>query len=148
MKGKISFAFLETIIIVLSEFKYLEGLVKLAKKHKDEETQQVIHIVAIHVVPTIKQVNINRNHKGKTLHLTIEVHNGLIERLVDTSAFILVMVTTIVRELRIMHLVSGNESYKTTYGTITKALGRITYILMKVGNVQCNGVSYCGHWQL
>ncbi len=39
-----------------------------------------------------------------------------------------------------MHLVSGNESYKIVSSTITKALGRITNILMKVGNVQCNMV--------
>jgi hypothetical protein len=34
---------------------------------------------------------------GKTLHLTVEVHNGLIEGLVDIGAFMLVMAITIVR---------------------------------------------------
>ncbi len=83
LKGKISFTPFETIIIVLGEFKYFEVLVKLARKHKGEEIQQVTHIVVILVIPTIKWVNINKNHKGKTLHLTIEVHNGLIEGFVD-----------------------------------------------------------------
>jgi hypothetical protein len=145
LKGKISFTLLETLLTILGELEYLEGLVELAIRCKDEEIQQVIHIVVVPVVPTIKRMNINRNHRGKTLHLTYEVHSGLIEGLVDTSASMLVMVTTIVRELGIMHLVSGNESYKTTSGTITKALGRVTNIFMKVGNVQCNGVSYYGH---
>jgi hypothetical protein len=59
----------------------------------------------------------------------------LIEGLVNTSAFMLMMVTTIVRELRIMHWVLGNENYKTTFGIVTKALGRIMDIHVKVGNV-------------
>jgi hypothetical protein len=67
--------------------------------------------------------------------LIIEVHNSLIEGLVDTSVSMLVMVTTIVRELRIMHWVLGNENYKTTFGIVTKALGRIMDIHVKVGNV-------------
>lgn len=83
-------------------------------------------------------MSINRNHMGKTLHLTVEVHNGLIEGLVDIGASMSMMVATIVRELRIMHLVSKNESYKTASGTITKALGRITDILLNIGNVQCS----------
>jgi hypothetical protein len=46
-----------------------------------------------------------------------------------------VMVTSVVRELGIMHLVSKNERYKTTSTIITKAFGRIMNIPMKVGNV-------------
>ncbi len=125
---------LEIILNVYSGLEYLEGLVKLARKCKDEENQQVTHIAIILIVPTIKQVSINRNHRGKTLHLTVEVHNGLIG-LIDTSASMLVMAIAITQELGIMHLVSGNESYKTTFGTIIMALGRITNILVKVGNV-------------
>lgn len=96
LKGKISFTPLETILIVLGEFKYLEVLVKLAKRHKDEKIQQVTHIVVILIIPTIKWVNINRNHKGKTLRLTIEVHNGLIEGLVNIGAFMSIMAIVII----------------------------------------------------
>jgi hypothetical protein len=39
-----------------------------------------------------------------------------------------------------MHLVSGHETYKTTFGTITTTLGRLDDILMCVGNVVCNMV--------
>jgi hypothetical protein len=34
--------------------------------------------------------------------------------------------------------ISRMESYKIALGTITKALGRITDFLVKVGNIQCN----------
>jgi hypothetical protein len=80
------------------------------------------------------------NHRGKILHITIEVHNGLIEGLVDTNVFMSIMVVGIVQKLSIMHLIFGTKSYKTTLDTITKALGRITNLLVKVGNVQCNMV--------
>lgn len=37
LKGKISFSLLETILTIPSELKYLEGLIKLAKRRKDEK---------------------------------------------------------------------------------------------------------------
>jgi len=69
------------------------------------------------------------------VHLIVEVHNGLIKGLVDIVASMLMMATTIVRELGIMHWVSRNENYKTTFSIVTRALGRIMDILVKVGNV-------------
>jgi len=69
------------------------------------------------------------------VHLIVEVHNNLIKGLVDIVAFMLMMATTIVRELGIVHSVSGNKSYKTTFSIVTRALGRIIDILVKVGNV-------------
>jgi len=77
---------------------------------------------------------------GKTLYLTIEVHNGLIKRFVNTSAFMSIMSIIIIRELGFMHLILGNESYKITFYTITRALDRIMNILVKVGNFQCSMV--------
>jgi hypothetical protein len=62
-------------------------------------------IATILVIPTIKWVNINKNHMGKTLHLIIEVHNGLIEGLIYTGASMSIMATIFIQELRIMHLV-------------------------------------------
>jgi predicted aspartyl protease len=35
-----------------------------------------------------------------------------------------------------MHLVTGNESYKTTSGVITRALGRVDEIQIKIGGIQ------------
>jgi hypothetical protein len=77
LKGKITFTPLETIMTILNELEYLQGLVKLAKRHKYEEVQQVAHVVAIPILLTIKQICVNKNHRGKTLHLIIEIYNGL-----------------------------------------------------------------------
>jgi hypothetical protein len=48
-----------------------------------------------------------------------------------------VLAATIVRELGMMHLVTGNESYKTTSGVITQALGRVDEIQVKIRSIQC-----------
>lgn len=93
------------------------------------------HIYIVDAIPTIKKVCVNKNHMNKTLHLTVEMQNGLIEGLVDTDASMFVMVARIVRELRIMHLVSNNENYKMASCIVTKTLGRITNLLVKVGNI-------------
>jgi hypothetical protein len=48
-----------------------------------------------------------------------------------------VMATAIVRELGIMHLMTGNESYKIASGVITRALGRVDEIQVRIGGIQC-----------
>ncbi len=49
-----------------------------------------------------------------------------------------VMAASVVRELGLMHLVSGSEAYKTASGAITQALGRIDEVPIKVRGVQCS----------
>jgi hypothetical protein len=49
-----------------------------------------------------------------------------------------VMAAAVVRELGLMHLVSGSETYKTASSAITQALGRIGEVPIKVGGVQCD----------
>jgi hypothetical protein len=71
LKGKIRFMPLETIMTIHDELEYFESLMKWAKKHKDEEVQQVTHVM-IPIFLTIKQVCVNKNHKGKTPDLTVE----------------------------------------------------------------------------
>jgi len=61
----------------------------------------------------------------------------LIEGLVDISASMLVVATNSVRELGIMHLVLGHETYKTLLRTIIQTLGRITDVHVTVGKVVC-----------
>jgi len=140
LNGKISFTPLEKFLIILGELQYLEGLVKLAKRWKDEEAQQVIHIFVVTTIPTIKHVSVNKNYRDKTLHLTMEVQNGLIEGLVDMGASMLMMATWIIQKLGIMHLVSDNENYKMTSSIVTRTLGRIINLPIKVRNIQCNMV--------
>jgi hypothetical protein len=48
-----------------------------------------------------------------------------------------VMAAVVIRELGMMHLVTGSETYKTTSGVITQALGRIEKVPVKVGGVLC-----------
>jgi hypothetical protein len=48
-----------------------------------------------------------------------------------------VMAAAVVRELGMMHLITGSETYKTVSSVITQALGRINEVPVKVGGVQC-----------
>jgi hypothetical protein len=48
-----------------------------------------------------------------------------------------VLAVAVVRELGMMHLVTGNESYKTASGVITRALGQVDEIQVKIGGIQC-----------
>jgi predicted aspartyl protease len=91
----------------------------------------------VSVAPTFKQICINKMHKIKTLHLLVEINNYVVEGLVNTRASMSIMVVAMVRKLGIMHLVTESETYKTTLGVITQALGRIDEVLVKVGGVQC-----------
>jgi hypothetical protein len=56
----------------------------------------------------------------------------MVEGLVDIGASMSVTVAGIVRELRIMHLVTKN---KTSSSVITQTLGKITEMLVKVGKI-------------
>jgi hypothetical protein len=67
----------------------------------------------------------------------VEINNYVVEGLVDTGASMSVMAAAVVRELGMMHLVTKTETYKTTLGIITQALGRIEEITIKAGGVQC-----------
>jgi len=61
----------------------------------------------------------------------------MIKGLVDTGAFMLIMATNVIRKLGIMHLVVGHKTYKTAFGIVTHALGRIIELLVKVGRIIC-----------
>jgi len=67
----------------------------------------------------------------------VEINNYIVEGLVDTGASMSIMAAVVVRELGMMHLVTGSETYKTASRVITQALGRIDEILVKVKGVQC-----------
>jgi len=57
--------------------------------------------------PVIKNICINKTHRNKTLHLLVEINNYVVEKLVDIGASMSIMAVAIVRELSIMHLVTG-----------------------------------------
>ncbi len=123
-------------MMIPGELEYLESLVKLARRKKDSEaTENQVSVVS--AVPSLKKICINKTHRSKTLHLLVEINNYVVECLVDTGASMSVMAAAVVRELGMMHLVTGTETYKTTSGIITQALGRIEEMTVKARGVQC-----------
>jgi predicted aspartyl protease len=137
IKGKISLTLMETVMMISRELEHLESLVKVARKKKDAEAASN-QVTMMSAAPTIRRLSINKMHRSKTLHLSVEVNIYLVKGLVDTGASMSVMAATVVRELGLMHLVSGSETYKTTSGAFTQAVGRIEEVPIKVGGVQCN----------
>ncbi len=89
----------------------------MARKKKDVEAVNN-QVSMVSVAPTLRRICINKTHRRKTLHLSVEVNSYLVERLVDTGASMSVMAAAVVRELGLMHLVSGFETYKTASGVV------------------------------
>jgi predicted aspartyl protease len=137
IKGKISLSPMETILMIPGELEHLESLVKLARRRKDSEANEN-QVSMVSAVPALRKICINKTHRSKTLHLLVEINNYIVEGLVDTGASMSIMAAVIVRELGMMHLVTGSETYKTASGVITQALGRIDEVPVKVGGVQCS----------
>jgi hypothetical protein len=92
---------METIMRILGELEYLEGLVKLARKKKDEKTSKN-QVVTVNNTLVVKRISVNKTYQEKTMHLPLEINNGVIEGLVDIGASMLVMAANIVQELGIM----------------------------------------------
>jgi predicted aspartyl protease len=67
----------------------------------------------------------------------VEINNYVVEGLVDTGAFMFIMVIVVIRKLGIMHLVIESKTYKIASRVVTQALGRIDKVPVKVGGVQC-----------
>jgi predicted aspartyl protease len=136
IKGKVSLTPMETILMIPGELEHLESLVKLARRKKDAEIVND-QVSMVSSVPVIRQICVNKINRSKTLHLHVEINIYVIEGLVDTRASMSVMVVAVVREMGMMHLVVGSETYKTALGVITQALGRIDEVPVGVGGVQC-----------
>jgi len=136
IKGKIPLSPMETILMILGELEHLESLVKLARRKRDSETTEN-QVSMVSAFPSLRKICVDKTHRSKTLHLPVEISNCVVEGLVDTRASMSVLAVDVVRELGIMHLVTGNESYKTASGVITWALGRVDEIQVKIGSIQC-----------
>ncbi len=136
IKGKISLSPMETILMIPGKLEHLENLVRLARRKKELEANEN-QVSMVSAAPTLKRICMNKTHRSKTLHLLVEINNYVVEGLVDIGASMSVMATAVVRELGIMHLINGFETYKTALGVVTQALGRIDDIPVKVGGVQC-----------
>jgi hypothetical protein len=118
IKGRISLSPMETILLIPRELEHLESLVKLARQRKDTDVHEN-QVSMVSAAPTLRRVCVNKTHRSKTLHLLVEINNYIVEGLVDTGASMSVMAAAVVRELGMMHLVTGSETYKTASGVIT-----------------------------
>jgi hypothetical protein len=127
---------METILMIPRELEHLENLVKLARRKRDSETTEN-QVSVVFKLPSLKKICVNKTHRSKTLHLPVEISNCVVKGLVDTGASMSVLASAVIRELGMMHLVTGNESYKTASGVITRALGRVDEIQVKIGGIQC-----------
>jgi hypothetical protein len=136
IKGKISLTPMETVMMIPGELEQLENLVKVARRKKDAEIEST-QVSMVFATPTLKRICFNKTHRSKTLHLSVEMNDCLIEGLVDTSASMSVMAAAVVREMGMMHLVSGSETYKIASGMVTQAMGRIDKVSVKAGGVLC-----------
>lgn len=137
IKGKVSLSPMETVLMIPRELEHLENLIKLAKRRRDSETPEN-QVSVVSASPSIWKICVSKSHRSKTLHLPIEIDDCVIEGLVDTGASMSVLAAVVVRELGIMHLVTGNESYKTASGVVTRALGRLDEVQVKIGGVKCS----------
>ncbi len=120
--------------MIPKELEHLESLVRLVRRKKALEAikNQVSMVFAI---PMPRNICINKTHWSKTLHLLVEINNLFVEGLVDIGASTSIMAAIVVRELGIMHLVIGSETYKIASGVVTQALSRIDEVHVKVGSI-------------
>lgn len=109
---------METILAIPGKLEYLEGLIKLARKWKNEEHRTTNVASTTTTTPIVWRISVNKNSRSKTLHLLVEINNHIVEGQVDTRASMSIMVANVVRELGIMHLVIGFESYKIAFGMV------------------------------
>jgi hypothetical protein len=129
---------METILAIPNKLKSLESMVKSTRR-KHNEGRKIVNLTKVEGTHVIHKISINQNYHSKTLHLFVKIRNNFVEGLVDIGAFMSMMYASIVQELRIMHLITRLESYKTTSRVVTQALGKITKLLVKVGvrDVKC-----------
>jgi len=136
IKGQISVSPMEIILMIPKELEHFKSLIRLARRKRDAHaTNNQVSMVSKAL--TQQQIYINKTHRSKTLHLLVEINNYVVEGLVDTRASMFVMAITLVRELGIMHLVVGFETYKTASRVVTQALGIIDCVHVKIGRIQC-----------
>jgi hypothetical protein len=92
---------------------------------------------------------------NKTLQLFVGINNYIVERLVDIGALMSMLVIATVKELGIMQLVIGSESYKTASCVVTQTLGRTEGLPIWIGETNYNMVfmgvdtnNYNVYWDL
>lgn len=98
IKGNYFKTLMEIILFILGELEYLESLVKLIRKKKDNSLKSS-NLIKLEETLAIHNICINKCHQNKTLHLLIEVNNHLIEGLVDIGTLMSIMVVRMVHKI-------------------------------------------------
>ncbi len=98
IKGKISLTPMETVMMIPGELEQLENLLKVARRKKDAKIASN-QLSMVSAAPTLKRIYINKTHRSKTLHLSVEINNYLIEGLINIGTSMFVMAAIVVREL-------------------------------------------------
>jgi hypothetical protein len=127
---------MEIILTILGKLEYLESLIKLTRKNCDEGLN-LVNLTKVEGFHAMHKISINKNHCSKLLYLVIEINSHLVEGLVDIVTSMFVMFANVVREIGIMYLIVGSKPYKTAYGVVIQAFGRINELHVKVGDIQC-----------
>jgi predicted aspartyl protease len=70
----------------------------------------------------------------------VGINNYIVEGLVDFGVSMFMLAIVVVRELGIMHLVMGSESYKITLSVVTQVFGIIEGLPVWIGETNCNMV--------
>jgi hypothetical protein len=136
IKGKISLILIETMFSILRKLEHLNFLVKLAKQKRDAK-HKIVKLVKIIGGTNLPKLCIHKANNGKMMHLSMEVHNHVVEGLVDIEASMLVITTYVVNESGLMHQVTINEKYKITFGIFIQIMGRLENLSMKIGDINC-----------
>ncbi len=88
---------MEMIITSLEELEYLEGLVKLGRRKKDETRQTKVQIVRKLSKLHKEVICLNHMGKRKNIHLYVEVGDHQVHGLVDARASVSIISTSTIR---------------------------------------------------
>jgi hypothetical protein len=112
IKGKVPLDPMENILTKPKELKYLEGVVKLAQRCKNEKHMVAIVAIVAADLPIVCMISISKKHKSKTLHVLVKMNNPIVEGLVDIGAAMTILAVNVVRVLGTIHLVVGLDHIK------------------------------------
>jgi hypothetical protein len=105
-----------------------------------EKINEAIHVDKVaSITPAIanlRRITINWNH-NKIIHLLVEVNNSILKGLIDIGVSMFIIVTNVIRELGIMHLVTSSKSYKIALGVVMQSMGKISELLIRVEEMLC-----------
>lgn len=80
------------------------------------------------------RISVNKNHRSKNFHLSVEINSHIVEGLVDIRASISIIVASVVKELWIMNLVTSFESYKIVFPMVIQAMGKMERLPIRIGD--------------